>query len=71
MTALFLKWSGRNIAPCHQEPSVWRDDVDVVRLEREAAIDLHDRHRSAKLENASKFAFMIWIEVNDDDEGGT
>ena len=46
-----------------------RNDVDMIRLELCAILDLHDRHLRPRLEDRDKFARTIGIKVNYHDKG--
>ena len=47
---------------------VGRNDVDMSRLERDAAVDLGDRHPGPRREDGRQFALVRRIEMDDDDE---
>ena len=66
----FVEFGDRQMLVGDQKLPVGRNDVDMPRLEADAAGDLGDRHPGARREDARQFALVRWIEVDDDDESG-
>jgi hypothetical protein len=53
----------------HELP-VGRDDVDMARLEPDAAGHLRDLHARSSGQDARELALVLGVEVDDDDESG-
>ena len=52
----------------HGETAVGRDDVDAVGLDPHARLHLRDGHRCRHLDDLGQMTFMLWRQVDDDDE---
>ena len=68
MPAWFVKFRSRDMPMVDHQLPVRRDHIDMLRLQRHAALDLRDRHFRSLREDLRQFALPRRIEMDNDDK---